>query len=309
MSDYLPNPKDTKVAVIPLNETNITNPFNMTGMNKLNPIPAGLILDQKLNVPFTFTLADEFLKQGDPQIQSILGYYNDTSLKSIQFTFFNGNTTSQTKLFGVSKPADLKYLTKQVVKIPANTGITASSQYFLNHTAPVPEFGGSSYATINYSVNSVYTLGPATSKVAGYRFLQMEAIDSSTQYIVGVSGYTNKATGELLGVELIYASKFNVVFDPMRLCMREYGFLIKNDLTLLDPLALADKISCYGLSAQGRFGDNNTPAPDVFDLVENIKWNNWMSYKGMDKQVAKRKWLELVEPLILKKGFSKCKWP
>ena len=66
MSDYLPNPKDTKVAVIPLNETNITNPFNMTGINKLNPIPAGLILDQKLNVPFTFTLADEFLKQGDP---------------------------------------------------------------------------------------------------------------------------------------------------------------------------------------------------------------------------------------------------
>lgn len=109
----------------------------------------------------------------------------------------------------------------------------------------------------------------------------MEPIDSNTQYIVGVSGNTNKKTGELLGVQLIIASKFNVVFDAMRLCMREYGFLIRDNLSILDSLALSDKISCYGLSAQGRFGDNITPAPDVFDLIENIKWNNWMSYKGM----------------------------
>jgi acyl-CoA-binding protein len=33
---------------------------------------------------------------------------------------------------------------------------------------------------------------------------------------------------------------------------------------------------------QGRIGDNNTPAPDVFDMIENIKWNSWTSYKGMD---------------------------
>ena len=109
----------------------------------------------------------------------------------------------------------------------------------------------------------------------------MEAIDPSTQYIVGVSGYTNKKTDELLGVQLIYASKFDVVFDPMRLCMREYGFCIRENLSILDPLGLSDKISVYGLSAQGRFGDNTTPAPDVFDLIENVKWNNWMSYKGM----------------------------
>jgi hypothetical protein len=113
------------------------------------------------------------------------------------------------------------------VKIPAETKISSSSKYFLNGTAPISEFGGSSYATINYSVNSLYTLGPETSKVAGKLVFQMEAIDSNTQYIVGVSGYTNKATGELLGVELIYASKFNVIFDPMRLCMREYGTLLR----------------------------------------------------------------------------------
>lgn len=52
-------------------------------MVTLSPIPKGLVLDKKLNVPFIFTLADDFLKQGDPQIQSILGYFNETSLKSI----------------------------------------------------------------------------------------------------------------------------------------------------------------------------------------------------------------------------------
>ena len=147
-----------------------------------------------------------------------------------------------------------------------------------------------------------------TSRVLGYNIQQMEAIDPATQYIVGVHGYTNRQTGELLGVNLIYASKFNVVFDPARLCLREYGHHIKDDLSILDPLGLSDKISVYGLSAQGRFGDNNTPQPDMWDLIENIKWNNWKSYEGMDTLVAKEKWLTLVEPLILAKGHPKCNW-
>jgi acyl-CoA-binding protein len=39
-----------------------------------------------------------------------------------------------------------------------------------------------------------------------------------------------------------------------------------------------------------------------------MKWSNWNSFKGMDPQVAKIKWLEMIEPLILKKGLPKCKW-
>ena len=90
--------------------------------------------------------------------------------------------------------------------------------------------------------------------------------------------------------------------------MREYGFHIQDDLSILDPLPLDRKIDCYGLSAQARFGDNNTPRADPLDLIETIKWNNWTSMKGMDPQDAKIEWLELVEPLILKKGLPKCDW-
>ena len=59
---------------------------------------------------------------------------------------------------------------------------------------------------------------------------------------------------------------------------------------------------------QGKFGDNLTPKPSALDLVENLKYNNWKSYKGMDKLVARKKWLNLFEPLILAKGYPKCDW-
>ena len=90
--------------------------------------------------------------------------------------------------------------------------------------------------------------------------------------------------------------------------MRQYGFLIRDDLSILDPLPIATKVDVYGYSAQARFGDNKTPKPDPLDLIENIKWNNWNDKKGMDPQKAKLKWLEIVEPLIKKKGLPMCSW-
>lgn len=118
----------------------------------------------------------------------------------------------------------------------------------------------------------------------------------------------DKATSELLGLNFIYGVKTSIVIDAARMCMREYGFHIQDDISILDPLPMNSKVDCYGLSAQARFGDNNTPKPDPLDLIENIKWANWNDKKGMDPQVAKITWLKLVEPLILKRGFPKCNW-
>jgi acyl-CoA-binding protein len=39
-----------------------------------------------------------------------------------------------------------------------------------------------------------------------------------------------------------------------------------------------------------------------------VKWNNWTEKKGMKPEVAKQKWLKMVEPLILKKGLPKCNY-
>ena len=90
--------------------------------------------------------------------------------------------------------------------------------------------------------------------------------------------------------------------------MREYGFHIQDDLSILDPIPLFNRADAYGLSAQARFGDNNTPKPDPLDLIETMKWNNWNQWKGMSPQDAKIKWLKMIEPLVIAKGFPKCNW-
>lgn len=88
--------------------------------------------------------------------------------------------------------------------------------------------------------------------------------------------------------------------------MRDYTLLIMDNLSILNPLSQAKKADLYGYSAQARFGDNITPKPDPLNLIETVKWNNWNDKKGMKPQVAKLKWLEIVEPLIKKKDLPLC---
>lgn len=40
-----------------------------------------------------------------------------------------------------------------------------------------------------------------------------------------------------------------IIIDNARLCMREYGFHIQEDLSILDPVPLLKKADAYGLSA------------------------------------------------------------
>lgn len=97
-----------------------------------------------------------------------------------------------------------------------------------------------------------------------------------------MTGIYARASTELLGFNFILATKSDIIIDAARLCMRQYGFLIRDDLSILDPLPLGTKIDVYGYSAQARFGDNKTPKPDAFDLIETVKWNNWNDKKGLD---------------------------
>ena len=59
-------------------------------------------------------------------------------------------------------------------------------------------------------------------------------------------------------------------------------------MNILDPLLIPDKLDCFGFSMQGLYGDNNTPKPNVFNLIETLKWNNWTDKKGMSMDDAKR---------------------
>lgn len=118
--------------------------------------------------------------------------------------------------------------------------------------------------------------------IQALRVSTLDAIIAGQQHIVGVTGIYAKSSSELLGFNFILASKNDIIIDAARLCMRQYGFLIRDDLSILDPLDLGTKVDVYGYSAQARFGDNKTPKPDALDLIETIKWNNWNAKKGID---------------------------
>ena len=59
----------------------------------------------------------------------------------------------------------------------------------------------------------------------------------------------------------------------------------------------SDMLDLYALFKQGIFGDNNTTRPGMMDFKGKAKWDAWDSKKGMSKEDAQQKYIELVERL------------
>ncbi|OMJ24634.1 Acyl-CoA-binding protein-like protein [Smittium culicis] len=57
-------------------------------------------------------------------------------------------------------------------------------------------------------------------------------------------------------------------------------------------------LELYALFKQGIVGDNNDPAPGMFDLKGKAKYNAWKAKAGMSKEEAQSKYIELVNSLI-----------
>merc|ERR1712055_943306 len=58
----------------------------------------------------------------------------------------------------------------------------------------------------------------------------------------------------------------------------------------------------YGLYKQASEGDCNTARPGMLDLKGKAKWDSWNSKKGMTKEDAMNKYIELVKQLFEKHG-------
>ncbi|KAJ1508151.1 hypothetical protein HMI54_010656 [Coelomomyces lativittatus] len=56
-------------------------------------------------------------------------------------------------------------------------------------------------------------------------------------------------------------------------------------------------LELYSLYKQGTEGDNTTERPGMLDFKGKAKWDAWTSKKGMSKQDAQAKYVELVETL------------
>ena len=57
-------------------------------------------------------------------------------------------------------------------------------------------------------------------------------------------------------------------------------------------------LDLYGYFKQATVGDVNTDRPGMFDLKGKYKWDNWNSRKGMSKEDAEAKYIEMVKGLM-----------
>jgi diazepam-binding inhibitor (GABA receptor modulating acyl-CoA-binding protein) len=55
-----------------------------------------------------------------------------------------------------------------------------------------------------------------------------------------------------------------------------------------------DLLVLYGLYKQSTIGTNNEPKPFIFDLTKISKWNAWHENRMISKNMAKKKYIEVV---------------
>ena len=57
-------------------------------------------------------------------------------------------------------------------------------------------------------------------------------------------------------------------------------------------------LDLYGYYKQAVVGDVNTDRPGMLDFKGKYKWDNWNSRKGISKEDAEKKYIELVQALL-----------
>ena len=57
-------------------------------------------------------------------------------------------------------------------------------------------------------------------------------------------------------------------------------------------------LSLYAHGRQGKLGDNTEPKPGMFDIAGKMKHKAWLELKGMDRNEAKKKFLEVAKSIF-----------
>ena len=70
--------------------------------------------------------------------------------------------------------------------------------------------------------------------------------------------------------------------------------------TLTERPTNEELLELYAFYKQATVGDCNTERPGMFDLKGKAKWDKWDSLKGMSKEEAQKKYVELANSLLAK---------
>ena len=78
---------------------------------------------------------------------------------------------------------------------------------------------------------------------------------------------------------------------------QEFLSAAKDVKTLTESPKNEELLELYGYFKQASVGDCNTDRPGMFDLKGKAKWDKWDGRKGMSKEDAEKKYIELVKDL------------
>jgi diazepam-binding inhibitor (GABA receptor modulating acyl-CoA-binding protein) len=59
-----------------------------------------------------------------------------------------------------------------------------------------------------------------------------------------------------------------------------------------------NKLYLYAHYKQVNCGNNNTPKPSMFNMVESAKWNAWYAINNMEKEEAMKLYINKVKELL-----------
>jgi diazepam-binding inhibitor (GABA receptor modulating acyl-CoA-binding protein) len=62
-----------------------------------------------------------------------------------------------------------------------------------------------------------------------------------------------------------------------------------------------DKLILYALYKQANEGDNYKDKPSILNRVEMEKWKAWNELKGLDRDIAKKRYINKVKEILLNK--------
>ncbi|WVO16903.1 hypothetical protein L204_104589 [Cryptococcus depauperatus] len=68
-----------------------------------------------------------------------------------------------------------------------------------------------------------------------------------------------------------------------------------------------EKLAFYAHFKQANEGDNNTPAPGLFNFVGKAKHGAWKNLAGMSKEDAQAKYVELLREMLAKSNDESSK--
>lgn len=82
--------------------------------------------------------------------------------------------------------------------------------------------------------------------------------------------------------------------------MSEFEQAAENVKKLTQRPTNEELLELYGLYKQATVGDCDTDRPGLFDPKGRAKWDQWNGRKGMSKEDAQKKYVEIANALIAK---------